>query len=192
MLGGVNVDVLSLYQETGAYLEGHFKLASGRHAARFLQSTTVLQYPEHADTLGQALAHQLREKITSEVNFVLGPAMGGVVLAYVVARALGCRALFAEKNARGEMIIREAFRITPGEMFIAVEDVITTGGSLMRAVHAAEAHGARCAGLGCIIDRGQARLPETLPYTSLAQLSLESYPSETCPLCRQDIPLEDV
>lgn len=186
MLGAVNV--LELYREADGYLEGHFLLASGRHSPVFLQSTTVLQHPEVALRLGAALAETVRAKAP---DFVIGPAMGGVVLAFVVARALGCRALFAEKGDGG-MLVRSAFAIRPGERFVAVEDVLTTGGSLRRSIAAAERAGAVCVGAACLIDRGLSQLPEDLSLCSLARLEFPTYPPEACPLCRDGVPLEEV
>ena len=179
------MDVLSLYKKRGAYLEGHFLLASGRHSPKFLQSTTVMQYPEDAEALGAALA----EKFTGlELDFVLGPAMGGVVLAHTVAKALGCRALFAEKLGKNQMMIRDAFTVTAGERFLAVEDVITTGGSLRKAIRAAEDEGAVCVDVGCLIDR----LQSPLAPQALVTLEFPSYAPESCPLCQSGIPLEEV
>jgi orotate phosphoribosyltransferase len=179
------VNVLELYQQTGAYLEGHFLLASGRHSPKFLQSTTVMQHPDHAETFGKGIASLFQEK----PDFVIGPAMGGIVLAHEVAKTLGCRALFAEKDGHGGMTIREAFVVKPNETFIAVEDVVTTGGSLMKAVHAAERAGASCLGIGCILDRGTAKLPEHLTFKALARLEFPSYAPDDCPLCKEKIPL---
>jgi orotate phosphoribosyltransferase len=179
------VNVLNLYKETGAYLEGHFLLASGRHAPKFLQSTTVTQHPQHAETFGKGIA-ALFDKTP---DFVIGPAMGGIVLAHEVAKALASRSLFAEKDGHGGMTIREAFPVKPNETFIAVEDVVTTGGSLMKAVHAAEKAGATCLGIGCIIDRGTAKLPEHLTFKALVRLEFPSYSPEDCPLCKEKIPL---
>lgn len=178
------MDVLDLYKRTGAYLEGHFLLASGRHSPKFLQSLTVMQHPEHAEALGAALAEKFRGL---DLDFVLGPAMGGVVLAHTVAKALGCRALFAEKAGKG-MMIREAFNVGAGERFLAVEDVITTGGSLRKAIRAAEDQGATCADIGCLIDR----LQSPLAPRSLLRLEFPSYTPDACPLCRAGVPLEAV
>ena len=183
----LKVDVLALYKSANAYLEGHFLLASGRHAPAFLQSTRVLQYPNYADVIGRALASRFKK-----VDFVIGPAMGGVVLAHVVAKPLACRALFAEKDGKGGMLIREAFEIKPGERFIAVEDVITTGGSLKKAVQVAEAAGAVCAGAACIIDRRPEALRAEWKLEALEVLPLTSYPADDCPLCQQGIVLEEV
>jgi orotate phosphoribosyltransferase len=178
------MDVLSLYREAGAYFEGHFLLASGRHSPKFLQSATVLQYPDKAEQLGAALAALFGQP----ADFVIGPAMGGVVLAHTVAKALSCRALFAEKDGHGGMLVRSAFIIRPGERFYAVEDVVTTGGSLRKTIAAAEAAGAVCLGVGAIIDRGQATF--TPPLKALAHLTFPSYPAERCPLCQAGLPLE--
>jgi orotate phosphoribosyltransferase len=188
-----SVNVLDLYKKTGAYLEGHFLLASGRHAPKFLQSTTVMQHPKHAEAFGQGIAALFADS-DSPPSFVIGPAMGGIVLAHETAKALaskhpGCRALFAEKDGHGGMTIREAFTVQKGETFIAVEDVVTTGGSLMKAVHAAEKAGATCIGIGCIIDRGTAKLPEHLTFKALVKLEFTSYAPEDCPSCKEKIPL---
>lgn len=136
-----SLDILDLYRQAGAYHEGHFLLASGRHSPKFLQSTTVLQYPQYTEQIGRALAGALRGA-GIDAQLVIGPAMGGVVLAYETARHYGTRAIFAEKDGQGGMKIREAFTLQPGETFVAVEDVLTTGGSVLKAVRAAEAAGA--------------------------------------------------
>ena len=179
------MDVLQLYRQTGAYLEGHLLLASGRHSPVFLQSTTLLQYPDHAERVGNALAELF---MATEADFVIGPAMGGVVLSFLVARALGLRAMFAEKS-EGAMVLRDAFRVTPGERFIAVEDVVTTGGSLQKTIHAAERAGGVCVGRGGIVDRGGSRFED---LCTLARLEFPTYPPDACPLCAQGLPLEDV
>jgi orotate phosphoribosyltransferase len=179
------MDVLDLYRRTGGYLEGHFLLASGRHSPKFLQSTTVMQHPEHAEALGAALAAKFRDL---RPDFVLGPAMGGVILAHTVAKALGCRALFAEKFGKNQMFIRDAFKVRSGERFLAVEDVITTGGSLRKAIRAAEAEGATCADVGCLIDR----LGSPLAPRALLSLEFPSYDPDACPLCQAGVPLEEV
>lgn len=175
------LDVLALYKEAGALHEGRFLLASGRHSPYFLQSTTLLQYPQHTARLGAALADGLRG--TGELpDFVIGPAMGGVVLAYEVAKQLGTRALFAEKDGQDGMKIREAFSVTPGQTFVAVEDVLTTGGSVLKAVRAAESYGATCLGLACIVDRRREQGPlEHYPLTSLLHLHFETYLPEDVP-----------
>jgi orotate phosphoribosyltransferase len=182
------VTILDIYRDTGGYLEGHFLLASGRHSPKFLQSTTVLQHPQHALALGKALAKKLE---LLKPDFVIGPAMGGVIVAFSVAASLGCRALFAEKDGKGSMKLREAFKVKTGERFVAVEDVITTGGSLKKAIAATEVFGAECIGIGCIIDRGLATLPK-LPFFALDKVEFPTFAPEDCPLCREGVGLEEV
>ena len=183
-----HVNVLEVYKEVGGYLEGHFLLASGRHSPKFLQSTTVLQYPDKAERIGKALA----AKFGTSPDFVIGPAMGGVVLAFVVAKALSCRALFAEKDGGGGMKIREAFSVKPGETFVAVEDVVTTGGSLQKAIQAVESCGASLVGTACIIDRRDDEARVAVPIRSLTRLEFPTYNPDACPLCDAGLPLEHV
>ena len=188
------MNILELYRQAGAYHEGHFLLASGRHSPKFLQSTTVLQHPQYADAIGALLADKLRDL---EPSFVIGPAMGGVVLAYVTARGLGCRALFAEK-AQGEgghkiMTVREAFSIAPGERFVAVEDVLTTGGSVLRAVKAVQEKGGQCVGIGCVIDRREFDTAlEGIPLRSLERLYFETYAPDGVPASLAALPLQEI
>jgi orotate phosphoribosyltransferase len=187
------MDILQLYRDSGALLEGHFLLRSGRHSPMFLQSTTLLQHPRHAQAIGQALAELFRPSIdTPGIDFVIGPAMGGVTLAFVTAQALGVRALFAEKDGQGGMYVREGLTINAGERFIAVEDVVTTGGSVQKAVQAAEAKGAQCVGIGAIVDRRSEAAGTTSDLRSLVKLSFPTYTPQNCPLCAQGIPLLEV
>ncbi|WP_027461512.1 orotate phosphoribosyltransferase [Deinococcus murrayi] len=187
------MDVLSLYREAGAYHEGHFLLASGRHSPKFLQSTTLLQYPHLTEQIGQALAQKVREAGLSP-RLVVGPAMGGVVLAYEVARHLpGSRAIFAEKDGQGGMKVREAFRIGTDEPFLAVEDVLTTGGSVLKAVRAAEALGGRCVGVACIVDRRAEEGPLAgYSLVSLTRLTFDTYAPDEVPEWLAQVPLQEI
>ncbi|MDV6373478.1 orotate phosphoribosyltransferase [Deinococcus arenicola] len=189
------MDVLALYRQAGAYHEGHFLLASGRHSPKFLQSTTVLQYPHLTGQIATALAQKLAEA-NIQTGLIIGPAMGGVVLAYEVARHYGSedvRAIFAEKDGKGGMKIREAFTIAPGETFIAVEDVLTTGGSVLKAVRAAEAAGGKCAAIACIVDRRAVEGPlEGYPLVSLTRLVFDTYPPDEVPEWLSALPLQEI
>jgi orotate phosphoribosyltransferase len=195
------MDVLKLYRETGAYLEGHFLLRSGLHSPKFLQSTTLMQHPIYAEAVGEALGRLFEEL---ELDFVIGPAMGGVVLAFVTAKALEVRALFAEKDGEastgmaggaspfaGGMFVREGLTVHRGERFLAVEDVVTTGGSVQRAIQAAENKGAKCVAVGAIIDRSQG-IDFGVPFKALARLEFPTYAPRNCPLCAQGVPLQAV
>ena len=190
-------DVLELYKQTGAFHEGRFLLASGRQSPFFLQSTTLLQHPKAMMQVGTAMAQKVMEA-GLKPDFVVGPAMGGVTLAYEVARQLSdslpdVRAIFAEKDGSGGMKLREAFAVRPGETFVAVEDVLTTGGSLLRAVKAVEAHGGKCIGLCCIIDRRQQTGPLAgYPLMSLKELYFDTYASHEVPEWLAERPLREI
>jgi len=186
------MDVLALYREAGAYHEGHFLLASGRHSPKFLQSTTVLQHPRLTEQVGQAIAQKLREA-GIEAQTLVGPAMGGVVLAYEVARHYETRAIFTEKDGGGGMKVRGAFTITPGEPFIAVEDVLTTGGSVLKAVRAVEALGGKCVAIACIVDRRREEgALEGYPLVSLTRLHFDTYAPDEVPEWLAALPLQEI
>lgn len=187
-------DVLELYRQAGAFHEGRFLLASGRHSPYFFQSTTLLQYPQYTARLGAALAHKL-QTLGITPDFVIGPAMGGVVLAYEVARNLGgeTRALFAEKDGAGGMQIRSAFTVKPGQTFVAVEDVLTTGGSVLKAVQAAEEYGANCVGIACIIDRReQTGALAGYQLVALKEMYFETFEPEDVPAWLAERPLQEI
>ncbi|GAA6733485.1 orotate phosphoribosyltransferase [Thermus oshimai] len=183
------MDVLGLYRKTGALLEGHFLLRSGLHSPLFLQSAALLQHPLYAEAVGEALGRLFEEE---GVDFVVGPALGGVVLSFVVARALGARALFAEKTPSGEMTLRKGLTVNPGDRFLAVEDVVTTGESVRKAIRAAEERGGVLVGVGAIVDRSGGKVAFGVPFKALARLEVPQYPPEACPLCRAGLPLEEV
>lgn len=183
------MDVLDLYRQTGALLEGHFLLRSGRHSPTFLQTSTLMQHPRQAMAVGQAIGALWADL---KVDFVIGPALGGVTLAFVVAHAMGVRASFAEKDGTGGMYVRQGLDIGAGERFLAVEDVITTGGSVLRAIKAAEAKGAHCVAVGAIIDRSAGQAHFAAPLRTLTQLAFPTHAPDDCPLCRAGIELQEV
>ncbi|MEN2981663.1 MAG: orotate phosphoribosyltransferase [Thermus sp.] len=183
------MEVLDLYRRTGALLEGHFLLRSGLHSPLFLQSAALLQHPLYAEAVGEALGRRFEEE---RVDFVIGPALGGVVLAFVVAKALGARALFAEKDGQGGMTLRKGLTVNPGDRFLAVEDVVTTGESVRKAIRAAEARGGVLVGVGAIVDRSGGGAAFGVPFQALLRLEVPQYAPEACPLCRAGVPLEEV
>ncbi|HEX7022169.1 MAG TPA: orotate phosphoribosyltransferase [Trueperaceae bacterium] len=189
-MGAENSSILDIYRHTGAMREGHFLLASGMHTQYFFQSATVMQFPNIAQSFGEAISAKW---VDTPMDFVIGPAMGGIVLAALTAQQLGIRALFAEKTASGEdMFIREGMKVQEGERFLAVEDVVTTGGSVMKAVKAAEKEGAVCVGVSSVIDRNDGSTPFPVPYRPLTGLKVEMYAAAGCPLCAVGIPLEKI
>ena len=173
--------VLDLFKESGALLEGHFRLSSGLHSNGYLQSALVLQHPRHAETLGQALAALVAPH---KPTAVLSPALGGIVIGHEVARALGVRAVFAERQD-GALQLRRGFTLGAGDTLVVIEDVVTTGGSTVETIEVAKAHGAAVAAAGSIIDRsgGKSQLP--VPYHALVSLSLPTWSEAECPLCKQ-------
>src|SRR4051812_13328192 len=140
--------VLDLFRQSGALLEGHFRLTSGLHSERYLQSALVLQHPELAARLGEALAERTRHL---QATVVLSPALGGIVIGQEVGRALGVRAIFAERQD-GRLLLRRGFTLSPNDKVLVVEDVVTTGGSTQETIDVARAAGARVVGAASVID----------------------------------------
>jgi orotate phosphoribosyltransferase len=173
-------ETLSLYEKTGALLRGHFRLTSGLHSDIYLQSALVLQYPEHAAALGGSLALPFR---ADAVQIVLAPAIGGILVAHEVARALGVRALFTEREG-GVMRLRRGFSLAAGERCLVVEDVITTGGSTREVVQCVEEHGATVVGVGSLIDRSGGAAAFAVKRAALATVTATTWPPEACPLCK--------
>jgi|YNPMSStandDraft_1061717.scaffolds.fasta_scaffold01429_2 orotate phosphoribosyltransferase len=179
-------EVLDLFRRTGAFLEGHFQLSSGLHSPKYLQCALVLQHPLHAEALGRALAANVR----FEADVVVSPAMGGLIIGHEVARALGLRHIFAERDSARRMTLRRGFRVAPGERALIVEDVITTGGSTLEVAELLRGLGAQVAGAASIIDRSGGAADLGVPRVALATLAVEAWPPEQCPLCGQGVPVE--
>ena len=177
--------VLDLFRRVGALLEGHFKLSSGLHSPGYLQCALVLQHPSEASALGAALA-ALARPLSPTV--VLSPALGGIVIGHEVARGLGVRAIFAERQD-GALTLRRGFTLDRGEKVLVVEDVITTGGSTRETIDVARAAGAEVVGAASIIDRSGGQQGLDVPYFSLATVSFPTYQPETCPLCAAGQPV---
>jgi len=176
--------VLDLFQQTGAYLRGHFRLTSGLHSGAYLQSALVLQHPQHAGALGRALADRLRELADLEgVALVISPALGGLIIGHEVARALGVRFLFTERDAARMMSLRRGFTLSPGERVVVVEDVITTGGSTVEVIEIVRAAGAVPVVAGSIIDRSGGAADVGIPRAALATVKVEAYQPDQCPMC---------
>jgi orotate phosphoribosyltransferase len=176
---------MQLFRETGAYLKGHFRLTSGLHSSEYLQSALVLQRPEMAEGLGREMASRL-----PKADVVVSPAIGGLIIGHEVARALGSRFIFAERDAAGKMTLRRGFSVRPGETSVVVEDVVTTGGSTREVIELLRALGAQVVGAGSIMDRSGGRADLGVPRVALATLDVVSWPPEECPLCRQGVPVE--
>jgi orotate phosphoribosyltransferase len=176
-------DLLSLFIDRGALLEGHFLLSSGLHSPRYLQCARVLMDPPLATRLGAELGAALRVDLGGKaVGAVVAPALGGVLVAHEVARALGCRGLFTERQD-GTMTLRRGFTLGRGEGVVVVEDVITTGKSTREVVDAVTAAGARVLAVGSLVDRSEGEVDFGVPRRSLLRLEVPTYPAGACPLC---------
>jgi orotate phosphoribosyltransferase len=173
-------EVLDLYKKTGALLSGHFLLSSGLHSDRYLQSALVLQQPDIAAKLCAALAEHFKNQ---KIDVVIAPALGGVFVSHETARALGVRALFAER-VDGELTLRRGFSIKPGERVLVVEDVITTGKSTKETILVATNAGGVIVAAGSLVDRSNGKADLGVPYKSLLVLDVPSYTAEACPMCK--------
>jgi len=179
-------EVIERLRELDAVLEGHFKLSSGVHSNRYFQCARVLQYPGLAKELGRLLGEQFNE---IEIDFVLSPAVGGMIIGHEVARALGRRHVFAERRDR-EFSVRRGFEIKKGERALIVDDVLTKGTSFREMTDLVRAHEAEAGGLGVIVDRRDPGLQLDLPVASLIQVEVANHPPGDCPLCRDGVALD--
>jgi orotate phosphoribosyltransferase len=178
-------DVIERFKQSGALLEGHFRLTSGLHSSGYLQCALVLQHPREAEALGTALAARVRDL---RPEAVLSPALGGIVIGQEVGRVLGVRALFAERQ-EGKLHLRRGFSLEPGERVLVVEDVVTTGLSTRETIEVARAAGAEVVGAAAIIDRSGGQQALDVPFYALATVSLPTYELAECPQCRTGEPV---
>ncbi|HVM61889.1 MAG TPA: orotate phosphoribosyltransferase [Verrucomicrobiae bacterium] len=188
-MGGDRVtdaEVLKIFRDTGALLDGHFLLRSGLHSRQYFQCALVLQYPRIAERLCSALATKLK-RVGAQT--VISPAMGGLFVGHEVARALDVRHIFAEKNAAGKLELRRNFRIAPREKVLVVEDVVTKGGRVQETIDIVSALGGDIVAVGTLVDRSVAKVDFGAPLESLLRLQAETFDPTACPLCQSGIPL---
>jgi len=179
--------IFDLFKKTGVIMEGHFLLTSGRHSSVFLQCSQLLQFPEYTEALCRLMAEPFKDKA---VEAVIGPAMGGVILAYEMARTLGVRALYAEPAA-DKMILRRGFKIETQEKLLVVEDAVTTGGSVQKVIDLIKSCEAEVIGVALLVDRSAGNLNFGVPTKASLKMQIESFEPETCPLCRDGLPLQE-
>lgn len=181
-----NEQIIEVFEESEALLNGHFKLTSGRHSAQYIQCAQVLQYPEYTEALCEHLAEHF---VDDDVDLVVGPAMGGVTLSYEMARQLGVPSLFTER-VDGIMTLRRNFHIPRGARVLVVEDVTTTGGSVREVIDLVRSAGGIVVGTAVLVDRSGGTLDLGVDKSvSALTLTVVSYEPDVCPLCEQGIPL---
>lgn len=178
-------DLLALFRRSGALLDGHFRLTSGLHSPRYLQCALVLSRPPDAEALAAAIAPRVA---ALGATVVLSPALGGIVIGHEVARALGIRAMFAERQ-EGTLTLRRGFALSPDDRVLVVEDVVTTGGSTRETMAVARAAGAAVVGAASIVDRSGGSSSLGVPYEALLSLSVPTYDPASCPLCAEGVPV---
>jgi orotate phosphoribosyltransferase len=182
-------NVLPLFEQTGAYLKGHFRLTSGLHSPEYLQCALVLRYPQHAEALGRALAEKLKQIAAGKpIHLVVSPAMGGVIIGHEVGRALAVPAIFTERE-NGTMTLRRGFHVDKGANAVVVEDVVTTGGSTREVIDLLRAAGVNVLAAGSIIDRSGGTADVGSSRAALTTMKVTSWKPEECPLCAQGSPV---
>jgi orotate phosphoribosyltransferase len=178
-------ELLDLFRKSGALLEGHFRLSSGLHSTGYLQCALVLQHPPSAELLGTAIAAKTRQL---GATVVLSPALGGVIIGHEVGRALGVRALFAERQD-GALMLRRGFVLGESDRVLVIEDVLTTGGSTRETMQVAAAAGGHVVGAASIVDRSGGHGGLTVPFFALLEVDLPTYEPDACPLCAKGLPV---
>nr|MBU1328962.1 orotate phosphoribosyltransferase [Candidatus Omnitrophota bacterium] len=174
-------EILKLFEDTGALLNGHFRLSSGLHSGNYFQCALLLQNPDIAEKICKQLAGYFKD---DKPTCVVAPALGGVIVSYETARALGIRSLFTER-VEGKMTLRRGFEIKKEDRVLVVEDVITTGLSTVEVLEAIKPTGAKIIGVGCVVNRSGKILDLGVKLKSLARLDFPAYKPEDCPLCKE-------
>jgi len=174
--------VIENLKQSGALLEGHFLLSSGRHSNGYCQCAKLLQYPDRAEQVLSVVAKKLKD---IPVDIVVGPAMGGIIVAYELGRQLGVPAIFTERE-EGKMVLRRGFEVHVGQRVLITEDVVTTGKSSLETIDALKEFGVEIVGIACIANRSTGDIP--YPIFEAIKLNIESWEPENCPLCKQGIP----
>jgi len=172
--------VNEILEKTGVLQNGHFLLTSGMHSNKYMQCAKIFQHPDFSAEISKDLSEKFEGY---DVDIVIGPAIGGIILAYEVARHLEVRALFAERE-NGVMTLRRGFEITPGSKVLVVEDVITTGGSVKEVINLVRSVGGEVVGVGSVVDRSGGKVSFDVPFKSVAKVDIDTYEPEECPMCK--------
>ena len=178
-------EVKELLVKYGAILEGHFLLTSGLHSGMYVEKFQVLQYPKATEKLCEGFAELFKDE---KIDVVIGPVTGGIILAHETAKHFGTRAIFSERD-NGRMTLKRGFEIKPGERVLIVEDIVTTGGSVMEVIEVVKEWGGVVAGVAMLVDRSGGKVDFGFPAKALLTLNIKTYAPDECPLCKQGVPL---
>jgi orotate phosphoribosyltransferase len=178
-------ELISLFKDVGALQEGHFLLASGMHSPVYWEKFRILQYPQHTDVLCERIADRFRDE---NIETVAGPTLGGMIIAFEVARKLGIKSIYAEKEGDSRAF-RRNFNMAAGERILIVDDVLTTGGSLVEVIEAVRNIQGILLGIGVLVDRSQSTTDFGVPLFSCIKSPTTAYRPHECPLCREGVPL---
>ncbi|GBD91349.1 orotate phosphoribosyltransferase [bacterium BMS3Abin04] len=176
---------LDIFLQTNALLEGHFLLTSGKHSNQYFQCAKVLQYPGYAESLCNIIAEHFQ---LFEIDTVIAPAIGGIVVGQEVARQLNKKSIFAER-VDGHLVLRRGFEISEGEKVLVCEDVVTTGGSVFEVIDIVKEYGGEVVGVGMIVDRSNGKVKFGVSQISTLEMEAVTYEPEDCPLCKDGIPV---
>jgi len=176
-------ELMRIFESTGALLKGHFSLSSGLHSDQYLQCALILQHPKYASSLCGEIAGKFKD---ARPNVVVGPALGGIVVSYEVAKALGARSIFCERR-NGKMTLRRGFSVGPDDSVLVVEDVITTGTSVKEIIEIMRRNGTKVVGIGAICDRSSKPIDFGTRFENLIKLDIKNYSAQDCPLCKEGI-----
>lgn len=177
--------ILEIFDETGVRLTGHFLLTSGRHSDTYMQCAHLFKYPKYSEMISKELADKFSD---IDVDVVVGPALGGIILAYEVSRQMGVPNMFAERDA-GQLTFRRGFEINPGDKVLIVEDVVTTGGSVVEVMDAVREAGGEVVAVGVVVDRSAGNVDFGVPMKSIIAMEIVSYPPTECPICEKGLEL---
>lgn len=177
--------IIQIFKDKEVMLEGHFLLTSGRHSDKYMQCAKLFQYADVSEIICKQLAEQFAEK---KIDLVVGPAIGGIIMAYEMGRQLGVKNIFAERE-NGQMTFRRGFEVPEGANVLVVEDVVTTGGSVKEVIALLKEHGANVVGVGSVVDRSAGKVDFGVEFKAVLSMEVISYEPENCPICKSGLPL---
>jgi orotate phosphoribosyltransferase len=178
-------EIIQIFRDAGAILEGHFLLTSGLHSPVYWEKFRILQYPQHTEKLCNLIAEHFKK---DNIQVVVGPTTGGIILAFEVAKQLGVKGIFAEKEGKTR-VFRRGFTINPGDRVLIVDDILTTGSSITEVIETVKKLGGIVVGIGVLVDRAEQKREFGVPLFSCLQSATTAYPPAECPLCAAGIPL---